>query len=126
MKKIVFFVVILIIFFPIAKIQSQTNAKKQIVPGEQAPPADPGQRNFGGFIPPVGQKVKQPPMMRKTRPEPEISTVSLDEISISDPFIFPDDNTGTYYLTGTGGRLYISEDLKMWAGPYPAIDLAGT
>jgi hypothetical protein len=60
------------------------------------------------------------------RPEPEIRTVSLDEISMSDPYIYPDENTRIYYLTGTGGRLYKSKDLKMWTGPYPIIDLSGT
>ena len=34
--------------------QNQTGVKKQLVPGEQAPPANPGQKNFGGMRPPVG------------------------------------------------------------------------
>ncbi|NLD63316.1 MAG: family 43 glycosylhydrolase [Bacteroidales bacterium] len=45
---------------------------------------------------------------------------------MSDPFIFPDTKSRTYYLTGTGGRLYKSTDLKMWTGPYSIIDLTGT
>ena len=126
MKKITFLVGILIIFISIHTTQSQTNEKKQIVPGEQAPLADPGQRNFGGFRPSVGQKVKQPPMKTQLRPESEIRTVSLDEISMSDPYIYPDVHTDTYYLTGTGGRFYKSKELKMWTGPYSVIDLTGT
>jgi hypothetical protein len=55
-----------------------------------------------------------------------VSTVSLDDLSMSDPFIFADQKTRTYYLTGTGGRLYNSTDLKMWTGPYSIIDLKGT
>ena len=126
MKKIFFLAVLLTFFIPVRTTIAQTGEKKQIVPGEQAPPADPGQRNFGGFLPSAGQKVKQPPMMRRPRSEPEISTVHFDEISMSDPFIYPDENTGTYYLTGTGGRFYKSKDLKMWTGPYSIIDLTGT
>ena len=65
-------------------------------------------------------------MMRGARPESQPQTVSLDDLSMSDPFIYPDEKTKTYYLTGTGGRLYKSKDLKMWTGPYSAIDLTGT
>jgi hypothetical protein len=64
--------------------------------------------------------------MPQPRPEPKIETVSLDDISMSDPYIYPDERSHTYYLTGTGGRLYKSKDLKMWTGPYPIIDLTGT
>jgi hypothetical protein len=97
------------------------STKQKVVRGEQAPRANLGQRNFGGSILPGGQR---PPI--RPRPEPEIKTGSLDEISMSDPFIFPDKETQTYYLTGTGGRLYKSKDLKMWTGPYSIIDLTGT
>jgi hypothetical protein len=103
-----------------AQNQQQKEVKKQIVPGEQAPPADPGQRNFGGVVT-AGQR---PP--RTPRPEPQIRTVPLDSISMSDPYVYADAKTRTYYLTGTGGRLYKSGDLKMWTGPYPIIDLSGT
>ena len=97
------------------------SAAPKVIRGEGAPRAIAGQRNFGGTMLPGGQR---PP--RPRRPEPEIKTVSLDEISMSDPFIFPDKTTQTYYLTGTGGRLYKSKDLKMWTGPYSIIDLTGT
>jgi hypothetical protein len=99
--------------------------KYPAAPGEQAPPADPGQRNFGGPIPapgPGGQR----PTVRPPRPEVKLGTVSLDEISMSDPFIYADEKSRTYYLTGTGGRLYKSQDLKTWTGPYSVIDLKGT
>ena len=97
------------------------SAAPKVIRGEGAPRANAGQRNFGGTMLPGGQRPPRPP-----RPEPEIKTVSLDEISMSDPFIFPDKTTQTYYLTGTGGRLYKSKDLKMWTGPYSIIDLTGT
>ena len=49
--------------------QSHTRVQPPASPGEQAPPADPGQ------------------------------------ISMSDPFVYPDEKTHTYYLIGSGGRL---------------------
>ena len=96
----------------------------KLVPGEQAPLADPGQNTFGGI-----RQVGTTKWKRRSGPafpEPKLATLPLDSISMSDPFVFPDAKTKTYYLTGTGGRLYKSTDLKMWTGPYKIIDLAGT
>ena len=109
----------------VAQNQPQSSAKGKIVPGEQAPLANPGQRNFGGMQPSVGVP-GQPRPPRPPRPEPKIRTVSLDSISMSDPYIYTDLKMHMYYLTGTGGRLYKSPDLKLWTGPYPIIDLTGT
>jgi len=106
--------------------QPDKTVKKQLVPGEQAPPADAGQNNFGGPRPSVGAGGAARPVKRTPRPEPEIKTVSLDELSMSDPFIYPDEKTHTYLLTNSGGRLYKSKDLKMWTGPYSVTDLTGT
>lgn len=44
--------------------------------------------------------------------------VPLDSIRLSDPFILADKPTSTYYMTGTGGLLWKSRDLKLWSGPY--------
>ena len=126
MKKIIFLAAILVVCsLKTSTAQTQTEVKKHLVPGEQAPPADPGQKNFGGLRPAVGAG-GQRSALRPPRPEPKIQTVSLEEISMSDPYIYPDEKSHTYYLTGTGGRLYKSKDLKMWTGPYPIIDLTGT
>src|ERR1035437_3700283 len=112
-------VLIMFLFNPEqTKAQTQAQVKKQLVPGEQAPPANPGQKNFGGPRPAVGLGLNRP---RPTLPEPKIRTVPLDSISMSDPYIYPDEKAHTYYLTGTGGRLYKSTDLKIWTGPYPII-----
>lgn len=42
----------------------------------------------------------------------------LDSIQLSDPCIFADQKSKMYYMTGTGGLLWKSVDLKSWAGPY--------
>ncbi len=44
--------------------------------------------------------------------------VPLDSIRLSDPFILADKGTSTYYMTGTGGMLWKSNDLKKWTGPF--------
>jgi len=44
--------------------------------------------------------------------------IPLDSIRLSDPCILADKSTATYYMTGTGGLLWKSKDLKRWTGPY--------
>ena len=44
--------------------------------------------------------------------------IPLDSIYLSDPFILADQKTNMYYMTGTGGKLWKSKDLKYWDGPY--------
>ena len=44
--------------------------------------------------------------------------IPLDSIRLSDPFIMPDSETKQYYMTGTGGLMWKSKDLKRWDGPY--------
>jgi beta-xylosidase len=54
--------------------------------------------------------------------EPILKTdLPLDSIRLSDPFILADKKTATYYMTGTGGRLWKSKDLRKWTGPYKMI-----
>lgn len=47
-----------------------------------------------------------------------IRTLPLDSICLSDPAILADSATAAYYMTGTGGKLWKSRDLKLWEGPY--------
>jgi len=47
--------------------------------------------------------------------------VPLDSIRLSDPAILPDSATGMYYMTGTGGKLWKSKDLKEWSGPLDVV-----
>lgn len=51
--------------------------------------------------------------------KPEIKeNIPLDSIRLSDPAILADKKTSTYYMTGTGGWLWKSKDLRLWSGPY--------
>ncbi|UOQ69765.1 glycoside hydrolase family 43 protein [Hymenobacter volaticus] len=52
-------------------------------------------------------------------PRPIRENVPLDSIRLSDPFVLADPKTKTYYMTGTGGLVWQSKDLKRWQGPYP-------
>ena len=100
---------------------------KVVQPGEQAPLADPGQKSFGGLINPnrdtTGMAERRRKMMEEMN---KIRTIHFNDLSMSDPFIIPDPETQTYYLTSTGGRLYKSKDLVWWEGPYNIIDIEGT
>ncbi len=102
-------------------------ATAQILPGEQAPPANPGQKNFGGMISAAPRDTTgMAARMRARMAEMNrIRTVPFEELSMSDPYILADEATKTYYLTSSGGRMYKSKDLKMWEGPYNIIDIKG-
>ena len=52
-----------------------------------------------------------------------IRTLPMDSISMSDPFVIADPVTRMYYMTGTGGMMWKSPDLKMWTGPYKVVDI---
>ena len=52
---------------------------------------------------------------RRTMLRTEVPT---DSIYMSDPFILADSATMTYYMTGTGGMLWKSKDLRRWERPY--------
>ena len=49
-------------------------------------------------------------------------SVPLDSIRLSDPFVLADSATMTYYMTGTGGMMWKSKDLKLWSGPYKVAE----
>lgn len=55
---------------------------------------------------------------KKERQEPMVRTLPIDSIRLSDPAILADSASQMYYMTGTGGMMYMSRDLKMWTGPY--------
>ena len=48
--------------------------------------------------------------------------IPLDSIRLSDPCILADKATKTYYMTGTGGMLWKSKDLRLWTGPFKVAE----
>ena len=60
---------------------------------------------------------QQEPQKRE-RSRFEVRKVPTGQIFLSDPFILADKERGMYYMTGTGGMLWKSPDLKIWEGPY--------
>ncbi|RYD31137.1 MAG: hypothetical protein EOP86_18540 [Verrucomicrobiaceae bacterium] len=57
-------------------------------------------------------------LAQRSGPRPIRQHVPLDSIRLSDPFILADQKTHLYYMTGTGGLLWKSPDLRFWDGPY--------
>lgn len=50
---------------------------------------------------------------------PEVrEDIPLDSIRLSDPCILADKKTEMYYMTGTGGWVWKSKDLRKWTGPF--------
>ena len=47
--------------------------------------------------------------------------IPLDSIGLSDPFILADANRKMYYMTGTGGLMWKSKNLRLWDGPYNVV-----
>ncbi|MFA7183215.1 MAG: glycoside hydrolase family 43 protein [Bacteroidales bacterium] len=102
---------------------SDVKVSEIIKAGEQAPYADPGQKNFGGFQ--RRDTTGKAPAPRPKFQMPEVKTVHFNDLIMSDPFIYPHGETQTYYLTCSGGWMYKSSDLEMWTGPYAIIDIKG-
>lgn len=63
-----------------------------------------------GFLIALTTNVKAQPKVHENVP--------TDSIRLSDPFVFADKKTKTYYMTGTGGMLWKSKNLRTWTGPY--------
>lgn len=58
------------------------------------------------------------PLLAQQRSNIPRKNVPLDSIQLSDPCILADAKTNIYYMTGTGGMLWKSKDLKLWDGPF--------
>ena len=53
-------------------------------------------------------------------------TISIDSMELRDPFIILDKEQHTYYMTGTGGGVWTSKNLRQWSGPYNVLELDTT
>lgn len=60
---------------------------------------------------------------KKTAEDHSVPTtgIPLDSIRLSDPFILADKQSKTYYMTGTGGKMWKSKDMKLWEGPLEVV-----
>lgn len=107
---------------------SQKKERVKIDPVWQAPPADAGQNNFGGTHSndTTGRAARMRAMRARQAAQNQVRTIPFSQLSMSDPFIYPDPQTKTYYLTSSGGRMWKSKDLNTWEGPYDIADLSGT
>ncbi|WBL22766.1 glycoside hydrolase family 43 protein [Zunongwangia sp. HRR-M8] len=54
--------------------------------------------------------------------QPQKKNVPLESIRLSDPYILADKDSQTYFMTGTGGKLWKSKDLKFWEGPFTVVE----
>ncbi len=124
---VIFFIAMLVAFNLEQTATAQTEVKKQLVPTVTIP-APPGSKGFG--MPqtnaPNANAPRRPRASASVTDSREIVTTTFDSLSMSDPYILADDATKTYYLTGSGGAIYKSRDLKDWTGPYGAYDVRGT
>lgn len=127
MRKLILIASILLILNAITT--AQTSVKKTLVPTVTIP-APAGSKGFGMPQTPKPGEITPPPRMPRVSAsvteQREIKTILFDSISMSDPYILADNVTKTYYLTGSGGCIYKSSDLKNWTGPYGAYDTRGT
>lgn len=49
------------------------------------------------------------------------TTALIDTMDVSNPFIYLDKTSLTYYMTGDGGYVWTSKNLKEWNGPYNVL-----
>jgi hypothetical protein len=106
---------------------AQTVEKKKLVPTVTIP-APLGSKGFGMPRPnrPNTNTPRRPGVSASVTDTREIVTIPIDSMRMSDPYILADNATKTYYMTGSGGSIYKSSDLKMWTGPYGPYDVTGT
>lgn len=123
------FKLFLALVFLSTSVFAQQEVKKPLVPTVTIP-APPGSKGFGMPQPNLpGQPAKpRPPRASASITDTvrKIITMHIDSMSISDPYIYAEPSTKTYYLTGSGGSIYKSKDLRNWTGPYGAYDTRGT
>lgn len=62
---------------------------------------------------------------QRWKPKPR-TDVPTDSIILSDPAVLADPESGLYYMTGTGGLLWKSRDLKLWDGPFAVTEIDTT
>lgn len=50
-----------------------------------------------------------------------IEQVSVDTMNLANPFVMYDGNNDIYYMTGDGGKMWRSGDMRVWEGPFDVL-----
>lgn len=50
-----------------------------------------------------------------------VQTVNIDTMELSNPFIYLDRDNLVYYMTGDGGYVWTSKNMRIWNGPYNVL-----
>ena len=51
-----------------------------------------------------------------------VHEVPVDSMDMKNPFVMYDAALNTYYMTGDGGLMWTSNDMRVWKGPYSMIE----
>jgi hypothetical protein len=65
-----------------------------------------------------GKKLWMPPTPDGLPPR----EIAVDSMDVRNPFIIYERNRNLYYMTGDGGYMWTSEDMRVWKGPYNVIE----
>ena len=49
-------------------------------------------------------------------------TVAVDTMELANPFVVYESKSDMYYMTGDGGYMWTSNDLRLWNGPFVVLD----
>lgn len=50
-----------------------------------------------------------------------VGLVAIDTMNLANPFVLYDDANDIYYMTGDGGYIWRSSDMRIWEGPYDVL-----
>ena len=53
--------------------------------------------------------------------EVPLTNVSIDTMNLANPYILYDKLTDCYYMTGNGGAMWRSKDMRVWEGPFEVL-----
>lgn len=50
-----------------------------------------------------------------------VRSVAVDTMELSNPFVIYERKSNMYYMTGDGGNMWTSHDMRLWNGPYAVM-----
>lgn len=107
---------------------TQTPTTQQVTPTSQkdTPTKQPATPTKQPTTPAVQPTPNNQPTASRRRLPMYRENVPTDSIILSDPCILADSATHTYYMTGTGGLMWTSKDLRFWNGPRNVVEIDST